>query len=62
MISTIIYSIIGIVIFCISYYIFERISPFSIKKEIIEDQNIALGVIMGCFVIGISIIVSSAIK
>jgi uncharacterized membrane protein YjfL (UPF0719 family) len=58
--GTLIYSIVGIIIFIISYIIFEKLSPFSIKKEIIEDQNVALGIIMGAVFLGLSIIIASA--
>lgn len=60
--GTLLYSVIGIVIFIIAYLLFEKFSQFSIKKEILEDQNVALGIVMGAVVIGLSLIISSAIK
>ena len=32
------------------------------RKEIAEDHNVALGIILGAFIIGLSIIISSAIS
>ncbi len=61
-ISTVAYSLIGIVIFVITFFIMEKITPFSMRKEIEEDQNIALGIITGCVFIGLAIIIAAAIK
>ena len=58
--GTLIYSIVGILVFILSYIIFEKLSPFSIKKEIMEDHNVALGIIMGAVFLGLSIIIASA--
>jgi uncharacterized membrane protein YjfL (UPF0719 family) len=40
----------------------EKVTPFSIRKEIEEDQNIALGIIIGAAFIGLAIILAAAIK
>ncbi|MCH7761356.1 DUF350 domain-containing protein [candidate division TA06 bacterium] len=39
----------------------KRMHPFSLKKELAEDDNIAVGVLLGSVVIGLSIIIASAI-
>ena len=51
----------GVGVKAFAFWLFEKIAPFSIHKEIEEDQNTALGVIMGSALIGIAIIVGSAI-
>jgi uncharacterized membrane protein YjfL (UPF0719 family) len=56
-----IYSILGTVILCIAFWFIEKILPFSMKKEIEEDENVSLGIILGAFIIGISMIVAAAI-
>ena len=62
MIGTIVYSIIGIVIFYVAFVACERLTPFSIRKEIEEDHNTALAVIIGAGIIGLAIIISAAIR
>jgi hypothetical protein len=37
-------------------------APFSVHKEIEEDQNVALGIIIGAIIIGIALIISAAIQ
>lgn len=60
-IQCVIFSGIGIVMFFIAFFLIERLTPFSIHKEIEEDQNTALGLVIGAMVLGIAIIVASAI-
>tara|TARA_B100000609_G_C16837072_1_gene243572 strand:+ start:302 stop:523 length:222 start_codon:yes stop_codon:yes gene_type:complete len=62
LLSTLLYSVVGIVIFAISFWIMDKVTPFSFRKEIEEDQNIALGVIIGCVFIGLAIIIAAAIR
>jgi uncharacterized membrane protein YjfL (UPF0719 family) len=59
--ASIIYSLIGIVILGISFWIFEKITPENVWKEIIEKQNVAIAIVSAAFMIAISIIIASAI-
>lgn len=59
--ASIIYSCIGIVILGISFWIFEKITPENIWKEIIEKQNTAIAIVSAAFMIAIAIIIASAI-
>jgi uncharacterized membrane protein YjfL (UPF0719 family) len=38
-----------------------KLAPFSLRKEIEEDQNTALGIIMGAVILGVALIVSAAV-
>jgi uncharacterized membrane protein YjfL (UPF0719 family) len=60
LVTTLIFVSIGIVIFAVTYGILGLIYP--IKKEIEEDQNTALGVVIGAIMIGIAIIIAAAIQ
>ena len=61
-VDSIIYSALGTVILMISFAIIERVLPFSMRKEIAEDHNTSLGVILGAFILGVSMIISAAIR
>jgi len=39
----------------------HKFLPFSIVKEIEQDQNTALAIVMGSVILGISIIIAAAI-
>jgi len=62
MLSTVIYSVIGLVVFAVSLFIMSKVTPFSIAKEIGEDQNVALAIIIGSVFISLAIIIQSAIR
>ena len=59
--ASLIYSAIGIVIFIIAYKIIEKLLPFSLTKELSEDDNTAVGVLMGSVMIGLAIIIAASI-
>lgn len=61
MIGAVAFSVVGIVLFGIVFLVLVRVLPFSLRKEIEEDQNVALGIVLGSIVIGISMIVSAAV-
>lgn len=62
LVAAVIFVVIGLIIFGVAYFVLHLVMPFSIRKEIEEDQNIALGVVIGSLVIGIAIIIAAAIK
>lgn len=61
MVASVVYSLIGVAIFVLAFLLIERIAPFSLRKELAEDDNVAVGVVLGSIVIGLSIIIASAI-
>ena len=61
-VSSVVFSILGLVLFGLSFLIIKALVPFSLRKEIEEDQNTALGIMIGAVIIGLSLIISAAIK
>lgn len=62
LVTTLIFVLIGLIFFGIAFFILEKVTPFSIRKEIEEDQNTALGIVIGSMLIGVAIIIASAIQ
>ena len=60
LVTTLIFVTIGIFFFAVAYGILSRLYPM--KKEIEEDQNTALGIVIGSVMIGIAIIIAAAIQ
>ena len=56
-----IFSLVGIVVFFVCLLIMEKITPFSILKEIGEEHNQAVAMIVSAIVLGIAIIIAAAI-
>jgi putative membrane protein len=59
--TTVIFVAIGLVVFMIAFLIVVLVAPFSVKKEIEDDQNTALAIIIGAIIIGIAMIIAAAI-
>ena len=62
LVNTVIFVGIGLIVFLIAFFIMTSIAPFSVRKEIEEDQNTSLAVLMGSIIIGIAIIIAAAIS
>ena len=60
--STVIFVALGLIVFALAFLIVVLVAPFSVKKEIEEDQNISLAIIIGAIIIGIAMIISAAIQ
>lgn len=60
--DSLVYSALGTIVLILSFWIIEKVLPFSMQKEIEADQNTSLGIILGAFIIGISMIISAAIR
>ncbi len=61
LISTSVFSLLGLVAFGLAFFLITKISPFSIRKELEEDQNTALAIVIGAVIIGIAIIIGAAV-
>ncbi len=61
-VSSLIFTAIGIILFSLAYYTIVKSSPFSIRKELEEDQNVAVAIVIAAVIIGIAMIVSAAIQ
>lgn len=57
-----IFSLLGVIVFTVAFLVIAKVVPFSIRKEIEEDQNTALGIVLGAVILGLALIVSSAIR
>ncbi len=60
-VSSIVYALIGMALFAGALFIMDKITPFSLVKEIEEDQNVALAIVMGSVFIALAIIIHAAI-
>jgi uncharacterized membrane protein YjfL (UPF0719 family) len=60
--ASVLYVLLGLVLFGLAFWLIARVSPFSIRKEIEEDQNTAIAIVIAAVILGIAIIVASAIQ
>ena len=61
MLAATVFALLGIVIFILAFVVVDRVTPYSLWKEIVEEQNVALAVLLGAASIGICVIIASAV-
>jgi putative membrane protein len=59
--AAVIYAVLGIVIFIVAFKVAQKLLPFDLVKELVEDDNVAVGVLMAAIILGLAIIIASAI-
>jgi len=62
LLGSIVFSVVGLLVFLGALWLIAKFSPFCVVKEIEEDQNTALAIIIGSVLIGIAIIIGAAIQ
>ena len=60
-VNSILYALIGVVIFTVTFVIVDKATPFELWKELVEKQNTALAIVVGFAALGICVIVAAAI-
>ena len=61
LLAAIIFSVVGVLVFFGSLWVMDKLTPFSLYREIGEEHNSALAIIVGSIILGISIIIAAAI-
>ncbi len=59
--SSLVYALIGVVIFCATFIIVDKLTPYNLWKELVETKNTALALVVGLIGLGICIIIAAAI-
>jgi putative membrane protein len=60
-VSSLLYSIIGIAIFCIAFIVVDKLTPYDLWRELIEKNNIALALVVAGLGLGVCIIIAASI-
>lgn len=60
-VESLIFAFVGVAVLEVTFLVIVKVMPFSVRKEIEEDQNTALGVMLGCLFLGISVIIAAAV-
>jgi uncharacterized membrane protein YjfL (UPF0719 family) len=59
--GSILYAVIGVLVFWISFVIVDKLTPYNLWKELVEERNIALGLVVAAKALAVGIIVAAAI-
>jgi len=50
-----------LIVFGIAFWLMVKLTPFSIRKELEEDQNVAMAIVIGAVMLGLAIIIAATI-
>jgi putative membrane protein len=59
--GSLLYALLGVLIFWISFVIIDKLTPYDLWGEIVEKKNVALAIVVGAMCIAIGLIVSAAV-
>jgi putative membrane protein len=61
LLTSIVYGLVGLILLLIGYYVYEIITPWSVKEELISHRNPAVGMVVAAFILGMAIVIAAAI-
>jgi uncharacterized membrane protein YjfL (UPF0719 family) len=61
LVAAIVFAVLGIVVLLAALIVVDRLTPYTLWKEIIDEHNTALAVLIGAVALGLSIIIAAAI-
>ena len=60
--QVVVYVILGLGLFGVAYLIIDKATPFSLGKELLEKNNVAVAIVLGAVFLGIAVILAAAIR
>ena len=61
LVNSLVYTILGVAVFWLAFVVVDKITPYDLWKELVEEKNVALAIVVGAMCVGIAIIVAAAI-
>jgi uncharacterized membrane protein YjfL (UPF0719 family) len=59
--GSIVFALVGVLVFWLSFVVIDKLTPYDLWRELVEKQNVALGLVVAAMSLGICIIVAAAI-
>jgi putative membrane protein len=56
-----IFGVVGIVLLILGYYVWELVTPYNVRKELQENKNVAVAIVVAAFIIGMAIVVGASL-
>ena len=60
-VTTLVFVIMGLIVFALTFLVIAKSTPFSVRKEIEEDQNVALAIVIAAVILGSALIIAAAV-
>ena len=59
--NAVVFAFLGIVVFTVVFVVMDKVTPYHLWKEIVQEHNTALAILVGAMSIGICIIIAAAV-
>jgi len=56
-----IFGIVGIILLIVGYYVWELVTPYNVRKELEENKNVAVAIVVAAFILGMSIVIAASL-
>lgn len=56
-----IFGIVGILLLIVGYYVWELVTPYNVRKELEENKNVAVAIVVAAFIIGMAIVIAASL-
>ncbi len=60
-VNAIVYALLGIVIFAVSFITIDKLTPRDLWREIIDEKNVAFAIVVGFMALSMGIIIAAAV-
>jgi uncharacterized membrane protein YjfL (UPF0719 family) len=60
-VTTLVFVVIGLIVFALTFFVITKATPFSVRKEIEDDQNVALAIVIASVILGSALIIAAAV-
>ena len=61
LLNALIFAVLGIVIFAFAFWVIDKMTPYHLWREVVEDKNVALAILVGAVALGMCIIIAAAV-
>ena len=61
LVTTLVFVVLGLIVFALAFFVIGMATPFSVRKEIEEDHNVALAIVIASVILGSAVIIAAAI-
>ena len=61
LVTTVVFVVLGLIIFALAFLVIAKATPFSVRKEIEEDHNVALAIVIASVILGTALIIAAAV-
>ena len=61
-VGTVFYTFLGLFLLLVCWWLIEAVTPFSLRRELEQEKNMAIAVVMGLLFVSLAIIIAAVIQ